>query len=554
MDGGAAEHSAGDMKILITNPDTMGDFVLRQPLFAELSAAGHELLLVTRSAVSPLAPYAAPGARVVHCPLNPYEPNFPKHLGELESLVNTCRDFAPNRIVVAPYQRTLLDEYLVECLPDTPSIGMNGYLFRGSPAAGLDQSSSLKLSQEAAVSEDDLEIRKNEALCAAVLGRNVTLPPPAIEATEESREHAFSLLRKLGFNAERVWVACAGHSQWTAIRNWNLENWSQTLSRICERHEIEIVFPETRDEDEATEAIRRGMGAMRDRTVNLCSSPLSLPQLIGLLSVSAGYLGRDTGPMHLAAALGKPVVAVFGGGTWPRFIPAARNGCAVTVEVPCSGCDWHCHLSDSFCVKTVSEEAVLKGFARTASESGPFRVQREEASEWLLRKMIADAWATADLRTRESNRQIAGLSSRTSALEAALDAERRGVSEQRAALQRLTRQVEDLRRLAGTSEEKLSQREFELENVRQDSETNRAESERLRDLIGLLKKEHSKLGEEYAGLQEDLSSARQELEILNANRRVLEARYADASAKLDSIRQSIFAKLLSALRIWRVFD
>ena len=39
--------------------------------------------------------------------------------------------------------------------------------------------------------------------------------------------------------------------------------------------------------------------------------------------------------MHAAAALGKPLLAVFGGGTWPRFLPAVEPSVTVTVGVSC---------------------------------------------------------------------------------------------------------------------------------------------------------------------------------------------------------------------------
>ena len=69
------------------------------------------------------------------------------------------------------------------------------------------------------------------------------------------------------------------------------------------------------------------------------SSIISCQPLLGEARL---YLGNDTGAMHLAAALGVPVTAVFGGGTWPRFVPAAVCGEAVVHPLPCFGCGWDC--------------------------------------------------------------------------------------------------------------------------------------------------------------------------------------------------------------------
>ncbi|MEY2880364.1 MAG: hypothetical protein RLZZ15_2744, partial [Verrucomicrobiota bacterium] len=65
---------------------------------------------------------------------------------------------------------------------------------------------------------------------------------------------------------------------------------------------------------------------------------------------AALFLGNDTGALHLAAALDVPVVAVFGGGTWPRFTPAARRGVALVQPLPCFGCGWDCAFGDAPCL------------------------------------------------------------------------------------------------------------------------------------------------------------------------------------------------------------
>ena len=58
--------------------------------------------------------------------------------------------------------------------------------------------------------------------------------------------------------------------------------------------------------------------------------------------------------MHLAAALDVPVVAVFGGGTWPRFVPAARRGVALVQPLPCFGCGWDCAFGDAPCLGEIT--------------------------------------------------------------------------------------------------------------------------------------------------------------------------------------------------------
>jgi hypothetical protein len=72
-----------------------------------------------------------------------------------------------------------------------------------------------------------------------------------------------------------------------------------------------------------------------------------IPLLAALLAQCRFYLGHDTGAMHLAAALGRPVIGIFGGGHWPRFRPVGRQVASVVQPLPCFGCNWDCHFGDA---------------------------------------------------------------------------------------------------------------------------------------------------------------------------------------------------------------
>lgn len=72
---------------------------------------------------------------------------------------------------------------------------------------------------------------------------------------------------------------------------------------------------------------------------------LSLSQIAALSAESAGYFGVDTAPMHMAAAVGVPVIALFGptnARNWGPWTPLARvlsHGCACN-ETHRKACAW----------------------------------------------------------------------------------------------------------------------------------------------------------------------------------------------------------------------
>ena len=92
---------------------------------------------------------------------------------------------------------------------------------------------------------------------------------------------------------------------------------------------------------------------------------VDLVVLAGLLSLSRLLLTGDTGPMHLAAAVGTPVLAVFGPSMPWRYAPLIEPHRIVRVDLTCSPCNRirlppeRCcgHVPD--CLDQVTTEAVI---------------------------------------------------------------------------------------------------------------------------------------------------------------------------------------------------
>jgi hypothetical protein len=106
-----------------------------------------------------------------------------------------------------------------------------------------------------------------------------------------------------------------------------------------------------------------------------CGGENDLETMIALLASAGLYVGNDTGAMHIAAAAGVPVVAVFGGGHWPRFLPVAHRGAVHTRRLPCFGCGWkECFFGDGPCVGRVEEEAVRASVLKVLEGAHGFEV------------------------------------------------------------------------------------------------------------------------------------------------------------------------------------
>jgi lipopolysaccharide heptosyltransferase II len=74
-----------------------------------------------------------------------------------------------------------------------------------------------------------------------------------------------------------------------------------------------------------------------ERCLNLCGET-SLPEMVGWLRLCDLMVTNDTGPMHVAAALGKPLVAIFGPTEPRRTGPYGQLEDVLRIELPCSPC------------------------------------------------------------------------------------------------------------------------------------------------------------------------------------------------------------------------
>lgn len=389
------------MRILATNPDTLGDLVLRQPMYAALRAAGHELVLIVRPDAAGLAALVAPGAEVVPLEVEAYDPGRDAGDDDLAPLAARARAIDPDVLLCAPWQVTRIEARLTRELPRARVAALGGRMFE-DPRVGPSRDRLERVDALVSAEQDEPEVEKNRRLAVAVLGLAgggasrggaPVLGPPRLVAGDASTARAREVLASLGMADGTYWVACVGHPPHAAIRNWPAARWGEVLGEWSRRWGRRFLLVGHASDGTSAAGVIEAMGSAADSVAAWTGSDAEdVGTLIGLLGLSRGYVGRDTGPMHIAAALGVPVLAVFGGGTWPRFVPAGTGpSVSITLGVPCAGCDWFCHLDEPVCIRGVELEPVRS--AVEDLESGLVRgsrVVRLEPSREVLERIGRD--------------------------------------------------------------------------------------------------------------------------------------------------------------------
>jgi len=130
----------------------------------------------------------------------------------------------------------------------------------------------------------------------------------------------------------RPWVAVALGAKWQTKR-WPPEHFLALLQQQAQLCGGSVLFIGTRDDAPLVAAVRPQLSLP---TLDL-TGQTSVPRLIALLALADVMLGNDTGPLHLAAALGTPCVAPFTCTRIERHGPYGYQSLAVATTVPCAG-------------------------------------------------------------------------------------------------------------------------------------------------------------------------------------------------------------------------
>ena len=146
-------------------------------------------------------------------------------------------------------------------------------------------------------------------------------------------------------------------------KDWGRENWRALLTRLAQdlpgRGLLLLGAP---DESEASDFAAAGWEASGGGpVVNLCGR-LTPRESAAAIARAQLFVGHDSGPMHLAAAVGTPLVAVFAARNIPRqWFPHGTNFEVAYHRVECWGCGLEtCIEQGKKCIVSITVEEVLE--------------------------------------------------------------------------------------------------------------------------------------------------------------------------------------------------
>ena len=147
--------------------------------------------------------------------------------------------------------------------------------------------------------------------------------------------HAKARLKswKIGMGRSLIGIHPGGS---TFDKRWPEKNYAELADKLADRYDANILLLHGPDEAELTHSIQEAM-----QKPAIVYAPKTIRELGAILSLCDMVVCNDSGPMHLAAALDVPTVAVFGPTDYVAWRPMSENATIVKRDMPCWPCKAH---------------------------------------------------------------------------------------------------------------------------------------------------------------------------------------------------------------------
>jgi len=146
-------------------------------------------------------------------------------------------------------------------------------------------------------------------------------------------------------------------------KRWGVEKFAGLVEPLRERFGLNSIVAGGVDTVELGKVIS---GA------NNLAGKTTLRQLVALLERASLVIANDSGPMHIAAALNRPLVTIFGPTNPIRTGPYGRAECVVRVDIACSPC-YSRRCSHTSCLKWLGIEPVLTAAAQQLETAAAYQ-------------------------------------------------------------------------------------------------------------------------------------------------------------------------------------
>lgn len=190
-------------------------------------------------------------------------------------------------------------------------------------------------------------------------------PRPTLAIDPVTREAA---LARFGLELDRPVLALCPGAEFGESKRWPAEHYAAVAEQKIRLGWQVWLFGSKTDHPVGEQIRQRLIPGLREESMNLAGET-SLAEAIDLLSCAAAVVSNDSGLMHVAAALNRPLVAVYGS-TSPEFTPPlAEQVEIVRLGIECSPCfDRTCRFGHYKCLRDLPPRRVADALDRLVGD------------------------------------------------------------------------------------------------------------------------------------------------------------------------------------------
>jgi ADP-heptose:LPS heptosyltransferase len=186
-----------------------------------------------------------------------------------------------------------------------------------------------------------------------VFGANASAPRLEFVLSDADRDRAAKLVATHGDAARRRYVVLIpGASK--PERRWPVASYAALAQRLQRASLASLIVGSAREQEFGAEIERASGGVAK----SICGQT-DVATLAGVLAGACVVVGNDTGPLHLATAVGTPVVGLYiGPAAMKDTGPYLDGGIALEPDLPRTPCDYHADCGHCGCAQAIAVDTV----------------------------------------------------------------------------------------------------------------------------------------------------------------------------------------------------
>lgn len=179
---------------------------------------------------------------------------------------------------------------------------------------------------------------------------------PLLVVTDDEREWALRLLESQGIRRGDFVLGINPGATYGSAKRWYPERFADAARQVARETGARIVVFGGPGETDIAGRIQEELGG---ECLNVAGRT-DVRGLMGLISCCSLFITNDSGPMHIAAALGVPLVAIFGSTDHATTSPYTERAVIVRKDFECAPCKLRECPSDHRCMTAVTADDVAR--------------------------------------------------------------------------------------------------------------------------------------------------------------------------------------------------